>query len=161
MPTFRICSNTTKQLNSFSSLTNMINPLRSDINYYVLPDTRTYDFKDSVVLDFPSLSDSVKPIPPNSNVFITINLFYKFETFSPDFRIQIVEYVNGNENVLYSEKEGLSSYPNVFNKLYDHIFVSSGNPNNIKVRLTKNDLSSNTVTIKKNSFYTIEKKYII
>lgn len=158
MPTFKIQRHSRNYFPFIENLRRSIQPLQSDINYYILKETKRFDFVDKLDLSFTPLSTEFN-VDPNSNTFITLNLFYKFEGFSPDFNVEVVENVDGKEEILYSEREGLSSYPDMFNKLYDHILVFSSTPENIIIRLSKKDTTTNSIWIKQNSFYSMEKKY--
>jgi hypothetical protein len=57
---------------------------------------------------------------------------------------------------LYSEKIGLEAYPNIYNKLSDEMILDIRDINNISIKLTKIDMTTNQISIKRNSFIIIE-----
>ena len=87
-------------------------------------------------------------------VLLKIHMNYKWSgsDICPDFMFKV--YINNNE--IYSNKEGLSDYPNVWNKLSDSIVLDLDANDVIHLKLFKSDLLPNSFTIQKNSFYSIE-----
>ena len=108
------------------------------------------EFKQNLPLNFEVYKQG-SLIPQQTKVLFNISLFYKFNSFVPDFNFEILY----NNNTIYSESIGLESYPNVYNKYSDSVLLDITNIANVSYRLTKMDDSNNTISIKSNSFLTI------
>jgi hypothetical protein len=88
-------------------------------------------------------------------VLLKIGMAYKWaENQTPlDFFLKV--YINNTEQ--YSNKEGLSDYPDEWNKLNDTIILDIKKNDVISIKLCReSDETSLQFTIKKNSFYLIE-----
>ena len=120
-------------------------------NLYVINDNlENTEFKQNLPLNFEVYKQG-SVIPQQTKVLFNISLFYKFNSFVPDFNFEILY----NNNIIYSESIGLESYPNVYNKYSDSVLLDITNIANVTYRLTKMDDSNNTISIKSNSFLTI------
>lgn len=118
---------------------------------FVLNEDQEFDFNEEIYLNFPLYMKGTE-ILPNSKVVFKMNLMYKFLNLSPDFKFEILE----GESVLYSERVGLESYPNVYNKLSDDVLLDINNISDVRFRLTKSDQSVTKIYLKKNSNYVFE-----
>jgi hypothetical protein len=120
-------------------------------NLYVINDNlENKEFKQNLPLNFEVYKQGTA-IPQQNKVLFNISLFYKFNSFVPDFNFEILQ----NEEIIYSESIGVESYPNVYNRYSDSILLDIINIANISYRLSKQDNSNNSVSIKSNSFLTI------
>ena len=120
-------------------------------NLYLINDNlENIEFKENLPLNFEVYKQG-SPIPLKTKVLFNISLFYKFNDFVPDFIFQVLY----NNSIIYSERIGLESYPNVYNKYSDSILLDIINIAHVSYRLTKADNSNNTISIKSNSFLTI------
>lgn len=120
-------------------------------NLYLINDNlENTEFKENLPLKFEVYKQG-SVIPQQTKVLFNISLFYKFSDFVPDFNFEVLY----NNNIIYSERIGVESYPNVYNKYSDSILLDIINIANVSYRLTKMDNSNNTISIKSNSFLTI------
>ena len=124
----------------------------SNLKLYILENDEDLNFVNTVDLLFPLYKTKGIKFRTNSKLRIIVSLQYIFENLSPDYYLQILE----NDLVIYSERNGLADYPNSTNKLVDEIITDVGNFDNLKIRLVKNDLSTNHICIKKNSYISFE-----
>ena len=120
-------------------------------NLYLIKDNlENIDFKENINLNFKLYKDGTA-IQQQSKVLFSIAIFYKFIGFVPDFKFEVLE----NSNILYSESIGLESYPDVYNKYTDNILLDIINIADVSFRLSKKDISNNSISIKLNSFMII------
>lgn len=87
----------------------------------------------------------------NKKVLLKIGLIYKWIGLPQDYDLKV--YVDDVEE--YSNREGLSDYSDIWNKLNDEIIIDITKGTLIKLILKKPNDNS-TFIIKKNSFYSIE-----
>ena len=90
----------------------------------------------------------------NKKVLLKIGFIYRWydNSLPQDYFVRVL--VNGIEE--YSNREGLSDYTTVWNKLSDEIILDVSKSDVIKILFTKTARESNSFEIKKNSFYSIE-----
>jgi hypothetical protein len=117
---------------------------------YLLDKINEFDFYTLLYLEFPFCKGVMKNIQ-DTNYIISVNMIYQFDNFSPDFIIEIIE----DGVVLYSEKSSIGSRPNEFNNLKFESFVNVHDINNLRVRLYKNDHTTNKILLNKLSYIQI------
>ena len=108
------------------------------------------EFKENLPLKFEVYKQG-SFIPQRSKVLFNISLFYRFSDFVPDFNFEILD----DNNIIYSERIGLESYPNMYNKYSDSVLLDIINIDDVSYRISKLDHSNNTISIKSNSFLTV------
>lgn len=87
----------------------------------------------------------------DKKILLKIGLIYKWNGLPQDYNITV--YVNDIEQ--YTNREGLSDYIDIWNKLNDEIILDVSKVATIKILLNK-PFDNSTFIIKKNSFYSIE-----
>lgn len=112
---------------------------------YLLEKINQFDFYNLLYLQFPLFSKGVIQLPLDASIKISVSLIYKFDIFSPDFNVEIIE----DGVVLHSEQSSIGSRPNEYNHLKFDVIIKPHDSDKLRVRLYKVDNTTNKILLNK------------
>lgn len=123
--------------------------------YCVKQDTQS-DFESS--LDLTTIFEPLRTgnfyVSNGSKVLLKTSLIYMWADDSLPLDFEIIVYINGVN--IESSVEGMDSLRGIFNKFSNEMILDTNEGDIITLGLSKTTFDSNSLIIKKNSFYSLE-----
>ena len=123
-------------------------------NIYHNDDDEQLNFNTEIdITEFFKGVNNINSIPINNYIEIDINILYKFNDFSPEIYLDVLDGIT--DEIIYTSAFGISALPNIFNKIGDKILIKPIQGNNLKIKLRKRDETNDIMILGKDSFYKV------